>query len=48
VELSEEDSVTLTMMKERTKSDMAADPMTGADLGSGLAQGAAGEIDPKL
>jgi Mn-containing catalase len=39
VTLSEDDSVTLTMMKERLKSDLTADPMTGADLGSGLAQG---------
>jgi len=39
VTLSEDDSVTLTMMKERLKSDLDADPMTGADLGSGLAQG---------
>jgi Mn-containing catalase len=41
VTLSEDDSVTLTMMKERLKSDLDADPMTGADLGSGLAQGKA-------
>ncbi|EGF96892.1 hypothetical protein MELLADRAFT_70357 [Melampsora larici-populina 98AG31] len=41
VTLSEDDSVTLTMMKERLKSDLEADPMTGADLGSGLAQGKA-------
>lgn len=39
VELSEADAVTLTMMKERTKSDPTANPVTGADLGSGLAQG---------
>jgi Mn-containing catalase len=39
VTLSEDDSVTLTMMKERTKSDTENDPVTGADLGSGLAQG---------
>jgi Mn-containing catalase len=39
VSLSEDDSVTLTMLKERTKSDTDSDPMTGADLGSGLAQG---------
>lgn len=41
--LSEEDAVTLTMLKERTKSDPTADPVTGADLGSGLTQG--GEFD---
>jgi len=41
VTLSEDESVTLTMMKERLKSDLTADPMTGADLGSGMAQGKA-------
>jgi Mn-containing catalase len=46
IELSEDDSVTLTMLKERTKSDLASDPMTGADLGSGLAQAADRELDP--
>jgi Mn-containing catalase len=39
VTLSEDDAVTLTMLKERTKSDTEIDPVTGADLGSGLAQG---------
>jgi Mn-containing catalase len=39
VVLSEADEVTLTMMKERTKSDTTANPVTGADLGSGLSQG---------
>ncbi len=48
VALSEEDSVTLTMMKERTKSDLDADPVTGADLGSGLGQGSDRDIDPAL
>jgi len=38
VQLSETDAVTLTMMKERTKSDLTASPVTGADLGSGLSQ----------
>jgi len=46
VELTEEDSVTLTMLKERTKSDLACDPVTGADLGSGLGQGADPDLDP--
>ncbi|MBX8489056.1 manganese catalase family protein [Pseudomonas cichorii] len=36
VALDEEDVLTLTMMKERTKSDPDADPLTGAELGSGF------------
>lgn len=39
VKLNDEDAATLVMMKERTKSDPESDPVTGADLGSGLAQG---------
>lgn len=38
VTLDEEDAATLVLMKERTKSDPAANPVTGADLGSDLAQ----------
>jgi Mn-containing catalase len=38
VTLDEEDAATLILMKERTKSDATADPVTGADLGSGLIQ----------
>jgi Mn-containing catalase len=48
VTLSEDDSVTLTMLKERTKSDLTSDPVTGADLGSGLGQGSEKDIDPAL
>lgn len=40
VALGDDDAVTLAMLKERTKSDTVIDPVTGADLGSGLAQGA--------
>lgn len=36
VALDEEDVRTLTMMKERTKSDPDADPLTAAELGSGF------------
>ncbi|AHF66881.1 MULTISPECIES: manganese catalase family protein [Pseudomonas] len=36
VALDEEDVLTLNMMKERTKSDPDADPLTGAELGSGF------------
>jgi hypothetical protein len=36
------------MMKERTKSDLGADPVTGADLGSGYGQGAESQTDPVL
>lgn len=36
VALDEEDVQTLTMMKERTKSDPDADPLTAAELGSGF------------
>jgi Mn-containing catalase len=39
VQLSEADASALTAMKERTKSDTAASPLTGADLGSGLSKG---------
>ncbi|WP_201006272.1 manganese catalase family protein [Pseudomonas cichorii] len=39
VTLNEEDALTLTMMKERTSSDPDADPLTAAELGSGLLQG---------
>ncbi|WP_426141152.1 manganese catalase family protein [Pseudomonas sp. DWP3-1-2] len=39
VELSTDDEAVLLTMKERTKSDPQADPVTGADLGSGYAQG---------
>ncbi|WP_122317892.1 manganese catalase family protein [Pseudomonas cichorii] len=39
VMLDEEDVLTLTMMKERTQSDPQADPITAAELGSGLVQG---------
>ncbi len=38
VELDEADTAALNLMKERTKSDLTANPVTGADLGSGLAQ----------
>ncbi|GFM66853.1 manganese catalase family protein [Pseudomonas cichorii] len=36
VALDEEDVLTLTMMKERTQSDPDAEPLTGAELGSGF------------
>lgn len=36
VQLSEEDSELLQRMQDRTRSDPMADPVTGADLGSGL------------
>ncbi|MFV3330995.1 manganese catalase family protein [Pseudomonas sp. NY15437] len=36
VQLSEEDSELLQQMQDRTRSDPMADPVTGADLGSGL------------
>jgi Mn-containing catalase len=39
VSLTEDDEATLILMKERTKSDPMANPITGADLGSGVAQG---------
>lgn len=39
VTLNEEDVATLVMMKERLKSDPDSNPVTGADLGSGLVQG---------
>ena len=39
VSLTEDDEATLILMKERTKSDPTANPITGADLGSGVAQG---------
>ncbi|WP_226489008.1 manganese catalase family protein [Pseudomonas sp. B20] len=39
VMLDEKDTEVLEMMKERTQSDPAANPITGADLGSGFVQG---------
>ncbi|MBP1145919.1 MULTISPECIES: manganese catalase family protein [Pseudomonas] len=39
VTLNEKDTEVLEMMKERTQSDPAANPITGADLGSGFVQG---------
>ncbi|WP_448681137.1 manganese catalase family protein [Pseudomonas nicosulfuronedens] len=36
VQLSEEDSEVLEQMKDRTRSDPMANPVTGADLGAGL------------
>ncbi|MFS2122847.1 manganese catalase family protein [Pseudomonas sp. Pseusp97] len=36
VQLSDEDSEVLEQMKDRTRSDPMADPVTGADLGAGL------------
>jgi Mn-containing catalase len=39
VNLTADDEATLILMKERTKSDPTANPITGADLGSGAAQG---------
>lgn len=41
VTLSAEDEEVLTALKVRTQSDPAANPVTGADLGSGLVQGPA-------
>lgn len=39
VTLNDADATTLEMMKLRTASDPTANPVTGAELGSGLAQG---------